>query len=384
MTISNMNTQIVEVTNSKEINDFIIFPLELYKNDDNFVFEPLELQKDFLSERKNPFFEHSGARFFLAKSGNKTIGRITSITNAIHNKTYNENTGFFGFFEVIDDYAIAKLLLDKVKEDQIALGFNKITGPVNFTTNDSCGILTSGFEIDPVFLMPYNKKYYADFLNRYGFKQLMDLSSYYLQYDILQPFFNRPVFKRIEEATAESKISIRQINFRDLDNDILQLRQIYNSSNTDNWGFVPLTEHEFTAMANDLKKLIPAKLILIAEKSNTVIGFIVALPDYNQVFKKIQSGKLFPFGFLKFLWYKRKISKARILILGVEKMHRNIGIDLILFKRITETLCSMGIFQAEACYVMGNNQKMNSVLRKMKADDFKKYRIYSYDLQPMS
>ena len=375
-----MRIQIVEAFNSKEMNDFITFPFELYKTDQNFVFEPLELQKDFFSKKKNPFFEHSDARFFLAQSGNKIVGRVASITNTIHNKTYNENAGFFGFFEVVDDYAIAKLLLDKVKEVQIENGFNKIIGPTNFTTNDSCGILTSGFEDDPVFLMPYNKAYYPDFLSRYGFEQLMDLSSYYLQYQNQQRFFNRPVFKHIEDKIAKDNIRIRQINYHNFENDIFKLRQIYNSSNTDNWGFVPLTGNEFTAMANDLKKLIPGNLILFAEKNNEVIGFVVALPDYNQVFKKIRSGKLFLFGFLKFLWYKQKINKARILILGVKRLHRNIGIDLVLYKKITENLVSIGIYEAEACFVMSNNQNMNSILHKMKADDFKKYRIYSYEL----
>ena len=158
-----MQIKIIEVKNNRELKAFISFPLKLYKTDQHFVFEPFMFQKDFFS-KKNPFFEHSEAQYYIAKSGNKIVGRIASITNSIHNKTYNEKTGFFGFFEVVEDYAVAKLLLDKVKEVQDANGFNRVIGPTNFTTNDSCGFLISGFDNDPVFLMPYNKPYYPDFL----------------------------------------------------------------------------------------------------------------------------------------------------------------------------------------------------------------------------
>jgi hypothetical protein len=378
-----MDIQVIKVTNSREMKKFINFPLDLYKSDQNFVFEPYLFQKVFFSE-KNPFFEHSKADYFLAISGSEVVGRIAAINNTVHNETYREKTGFFGFFEVIEDYEVAKQLLDRVVVEHTKNGFDRMVGTTNFSTNDSCGILISGFDIDPVILMPYNKSYYAGILEIYGLEKLMDLSSYSLENKSLEPFFSRSAVKRAEEKLKEYQIQIRPIDFKNFKTEITRLRHVYNSSNKDNWGFVPLNENEFEAMAKDLKRLLPASLVLLAEHKNDLVGFIVALPNYNQVFKKIKHGKLFPSGILKYLWYKRKIKSARIMILGVDESSRNKGVDLVLYKQITASLNKLGIYEAEACYVMANNQTMNSLLVKMGGKDLKKYRIYSFHLPAIS
>lgn len=373
-----MEIKIIEVGSNKELNQFINFPKILYQSDKNFVFEPVSMQKEFLSH-KNAFFDHSKATCFLAISNNKIVGRIASINNTIHNKIYDEKTGFFGFFETIENYEVAKLLLDKVVETNQANGFQKIIGPTNLTTNDSCGLLISGFNTPPVVMMPYNKDYYNDFMTKYGFIKEMDLASYFIGDQILtSPAFG-VLLKRISDKLIASDIKIRAINYKILAQEIIPLREVYNYSNKNNWGFIPLTENEFRKTAHQFSQFVPEKLILLVEKGKQLIGFVVALPDLNQVFSHIKSGKLFPFGFLKFLWYKRKINNSRILILGVIDEYRNQGIDIILYKKIQENLATMGIYHGEACYVLENNLKMNSIMKKIGGISVKKYRIYKFE-----
>ena len=373
-----MDIQIIKVSNRKELSQFINFPKELYQPDVNFVFEPTSMQKEFLS-RKNPFFEHSEATYFLARSNDKIVGRIASVINTVHNKVYGERTGFFGFFESVDNYEVTKLLLDKVVYSHLQNGFKKIIGPANFTTNDSCGMLISGFDWPPVVMMPYNKEYYNDFLTRYGFVKEMDLCSY----SISSMTFTLPSFARLEkrmsEKLAASGITIRPINYQRLDQEIIPFCEVYNRSNINNWGFIPLNEKEFRHTAYQFRQFVPEKLILIAEKEGKQVGFIVALPDLNQVFRHMKSGKLYPFGFLKFLWYKRKITNSRILILGILEEYRNMGIDIMLYIKIRENLAEAGIHQAEACYVMESNARMNSILSKIGGKSVKNYRIYKYE-----
>jgi ribosomal protein S18 acetylase RimI-like enzyme len=185
---------------------------------------------------------------------------------------------------------------------------------------------------------------------------------------------------RILARLHKDGISIRTLRFRDFESEINALVHVYNSSNAANPGFIPLTTREFRYMAKDLKALLPEKLILLAEKDKKIIGYLVALPDFNQVFRHIPSGKLFPAGFLKFTWYRRKIDNARILILGVMSEFRNRGIDIVLYSMIRENLRSMGINHCEASYVMENNARMNSILQKIGSRIGKTYRIYSLDL----
>jgi hypothetical protein len=372
--------EIREVKSKKEFRSFIQLPHWIYKDDPNYVPELFITQKAMFDRNKNPFFIHSKVDFFLAYKANQIVGRIALIRNNNHITHSGEKSGFFGFFDSIDNYNVAKALLDKATTWLNDEGLNCIIGPENFTTNDSCGTLISGFDSPPVVMMPYNKPYYNDFLERYGFIKEMDLSSYFLIDDkTLKSPSHEIVLKRINDNLRDSGITIRNINFKILDEEIKALREVYNQSNNDNWGFLPLSEVEFRLLALQLKQFVPEKMILIVEKEERQIGFIVAIPDLNQVLIHIKSGKLWPVGILKFLWYKRKINNARILILGVLDEFRNKGIDIVLYKRIQENLVNMGIYNAEACYVMENNLKMNSIMKKIGGRSLKKYRIYKFE-----
>ena len=371
--------EIVNVSNRSLLYQFILFPKGLYKSDANFIFEPVSMQKEFMST-KNPFFEHSSADYFLACSNGKILGRIAWIDNTVHNKIYNEKTAFFGFFESIEEYEVARSLFDKVVEISKAKGFTRLMGPTNFTTNDSCGILDSGFDQPPVIMMPYNKSYYKDYLSRYGFVKEMNLRSYHID----NKTFKTPHFtnleSRISGKLSAKGITIRTINYNKLDEEIIPFREVYNRSNLDNWGFIPLNEKEFQHTAHQLREFVPERLILIAEKENKQIGFIVALPDLNQVFSHMRSGRLLPLGFLKFLWYRRKISISRVLILGVLPEYRNLGLDILLYIQIQNNLSTLGIQHGEACYVMESNLKMNSIIGKLEGKCVKKYSIYRIGL----
>jgi len=367
---------ITKVGNKRQLKEFIRFPHLLYQDSKEYIPELDYNVRNLVSDR-NPFFEHSKAGFYLAKLNGELVGRIAFIENKQHNKFHKENVCFFGFFDVINDYEVAKALFDTVLKKSKEEAYNKIIGPTNLTTNDSCGILTKGFNQSPIILMPYNYPYYEVFMRRYGWVTANHLYSYDITSTSVNRFFESGLGKRILEMSTSTSIKIRQCNFQHFDEELEKLRKVYNASNMNNWGFVPMNEKEFRMMAKDLKLLIPPELILFAEFKDEVIGFMVAMPDFNYVFKKIKSGKLFPWGIIKFLWYKQKIKRARILILGVIDKYRGTGIDVQMYKKITQNLMSLNIHEAEACYVMSDNRIMNSVISKIGGDRNKEYTIFS-------
>ena len=372
--------KIREIKTKRGFRGFIQFPNTLYRNDPYYVPELYVSQKTMFDRKKNPFFTHSSVDFFLAYKAKQVAGRIALIRNNPHILRTGEKCGFFGFFESIDDFEVAKALFDKAVNWLGNEGLTSIIGPENFTTNDSCGMLISGYDMPPVVMMPYNKAYYCDFLVRYGFVKEMDLSSYLLINDsILRSPAVLKILERIGNNLEASGITIKTINYKTLDQEIIPLLGLYNKSNEDNWGFLPLTEQEFRRTAYQFRQFVPEKLILIVEKEKQPIGFILAIPDLNKVLNHMRSGKLWPFGILKFLWYKRKINNARILILGILEEFRNKGIDMLLYRKIQENLTSMGIYHGEAGYVMENNLKMKSILEKIGGKSIKKYRIFKFD-----
>ncbi len=368
---------IKEVTTGRDLKKFIDFPHRLYKSDANYVPELYLGQKFLFNKKKNPFFRHSKADLFLAVAEGEVVGRIAAIKNNNHNEYHRDKTGFFGFFDVIDDYNVAQALLERavawVKEE----GLTSIIGPMNFSTNESCGILINGYGSPPVIMMPYNKPYYAMFLEKYGFGKKIDLFAY--------DFSVSPVTEEtaklgesLDAKLAEEKITIRPIDFKNLKKEILQIREVYNAANEKNWGFVPLTEDEFTHMADDIKLATNAdpEYILVADHAGTIVAYLVTLPDLNMVFKKIRNGRLFPAGLFKLLYLKNRVKGLRIIILGVLEKYRFKGIEMSFFLHNYRNIVRKKYSYVEACYVLETNESMNRLMKKSNGTITKKYRIY--------
>jgi len=372
--------EIKEVKSKKDLKMFLEFPAFLYKGDPNYVQELYAVQRLMFNRKKYPFYTHSKADLFLAYRDKEVSGRIAVIRNNNHIFHTGEKCGFFGFFESVNDHEVSKALLDIAVSRIKSEGLTSIKGPENFTTNDSCGFLISGFDTPPVVMMPYNKVYYDDLMISYGFKKEIDLYSYLMENDnILASSSHELILKKYYDKLTSGGVTFRNINYKNLREEVIPFREVYNESNKGNWGFLPLTDREFRETAEMFEKFVPDKLMLFAEKDKRMIGFIVALPDLNQVFGHIRSGKLFPTGIFKYLYYRKKITKGRILILGILDEYRNKGVDLILYKKIQENLNSLGIYTAEACYVMENNKKMNSIIEKIGGVKVKEYRIYKLE-----
>ena len=373
-----MSVEIREVKTKRQLRDFIQFPHYIYRGDPNYV-PALYLSEKWILTHKNPFLNHSEIALFLAYKNTILVGRVASIYNKTHLSIYNDGTGFFGFFDAINDVEIAQALFNSSSHWLAKKGITRIMGPTNLTTNDSCGFLFEGFNKTPVVLMPYNFEYYNELCVQCGFVKEIDLFSYHIDGMAVSDKYAR-LLELSMENMASKGISIREVSSRDFDSDMARLRLVYNKCNENNWGFMPLDENEFRAMAKDLKMIAPLDLALLVEKEGEIIGFVIAVPDMNQALKHVKNGRLLPFGFIKVLWYKRKINNSRVLILGVLKQYSGRGIDLVMYQKIKEAVYKRQIFSAEACYVLESNKNMNTILQKIEGKLIKKYRIYSRDL----
>lgn len=371
---------IVKVKNKKGLRQFINFPHQLYMDQPNYISELNMTLKNRLSYR-NPFLKHSEIALYLAKESEKgkTLGRIAAIYNKTHLEKHNDSCGFFGFFDCIDDEEVAKLLVNQASNWLRLKGLKYLVGPTNLTMNESCGILCKGYEFPNQINMPYNYPYYNDLLEACGLINAIDLLAYeIIDRPTLEKYSN--IMQRAEKRLYMQDIQIRATSPKTYTKDINSLRSAYNKFNEGNWGFMPLNKLEFEYLASDLKSIMPYDLALIAEKESKVIGYIVAVPDFNQVLKKIPNGKLFPFGILKILKYKKAINSSRVMLIGVDEKYRGTGLDLVLYKRITNALYKHNIFRCEASYIMSTNKTMNSLLVKIGGLPIKQYKLYKKPL----
>jgi GNAT superfamily N-acetyltransferase len=330
-----------------------------------------------LSRTKNPFFEHAQAEYFIAERDGVVVGRIAAISNRLHNETHGDRVGFFGFFESIDDQAVADALLATAADWCRALGHDVLRGPASFSVNDECGLLVDGFDSPPTLMMPHNPRYYIALLERAGFTKAKDLWVY--QGGSEKRYV--PVPERLARATElirqRQAITLRALNMKNFEGEVERIKELYNSAWEKNWGFVPMTEHEIDHLAEQFKPVVIPELVPMAEKDGKLIGFGIALPDLNVVFRKNRSGRLFPM-ILKLLWAlkAKRIRRARILLLGVLPEHQGKGIDAMLYHWIWTKSGERGIYWGEAGWILEDNPAMNAGLEKMTFRVYKTYRLY--------
>ena len=368
--------EIVPVKTGRDLIKFIKFPFKLYKNDPYWVAPLLIEQKKFLNPQKNPYFEHSEVQLFLAYKDNKLAGRISAQTNVQHNETHNDKIGFFGFFESINDQEVTDHLIDTAVEWLKTKGCDTIRGPMSFSVNDECALLIGPFDSSPMVMMPYNPHYYKTLLENTGLKKVMDIYAYYI------PVKKPPerLVKLAEKIEKRGKFTVRSLktkNKKKLKNDIAMIFNIYEKAWKNNWGYVPMSAKEFDLLVDSIMPIIRPEFVFIAEADGKAVGFSVTLPDYNYILKKIK-GRLFPFGWLKYIIYKNKIPGLRVPIMGVLEKYKNRGIDVVFYYRSFKTAFEHKnpYRDAEFSWVLETNKIMNRISKSLTAEIYKTYRIF--------
>lgn len=363
----------------KLLKKYIDYPHELYADDPQYVPELYMAQKDMFSRKKNPFFEHAEVESFLAEKDGKTVGRISAILNHNYNEYHKCTVGFFGFFDVVNDYDVAKTLLDTAVAWCRNKGCDAILGPTNFSTNDTAGILIDGYHEPAKIMMSYNKPYYRDLVEQYGFEKDIDLYAYILYTDKASEKSIR-LAQSLEERLNRQGIIFRNINLKNFKSEVAAIREIYNDAWANNWGFVPWTDAELDHLAKELKLIANSNWIYMAEDKGKPIGFGLTLHDVNEVTKTFKKGRLLPFNVIKLLLKKNKTRFVRILALGVKNEYRRKGIEAIFFAKNILQARKENVVAGEVSWVLENNIEMNVSAKKLNSELYKTYRIYKYNL----
>lgn len=366
--------RIEHVDSKARLKLFIDFPHTLYKDDPNYVPELFIAQRDLLSKGKHPFHDHSVVELFLAYRDQELVGRIAAILNNNHNTFNKTSDGFFGFFDVVEDVAVASALIDKAAEWLTAKGATTMIGPVNFSTNETCGILIEGFDAPPYAMMTYNKPYYEPLLKQLGFNKKVDLLAHRFAGEQGD---TKPIrmLNMLTQRLNKNGVYLRKANLKNFTEEVKSIHGVYNTAWDKNLGFVPMTEKEFEYLAKDLKMVLDPDFLLVAEHNGKIIGFALAIPNINQALINVKRGRLLPFGIFKLLLGLRKVRSVRIIALGVIEGYRKMGIEACFYASFIEAYRRKKYTAAEASWVLEENHLMNHAIQQMEAVPYKKYRI---------
>lgn len=381
--MSSASLIVKRVETSREWKEFYNLPFQIYRGDPYWVPPLLSTVKDLLDVNANPFFRHAVMCPLIALREGKVVGRVVGVIDEVHNRFHEEKKAFFGFFESIDDSGVARALLDQVKTWAKEWGMDEIRGPCNPSTNHECGLLVEGFEDPPQIMMAYNPRYYERLLQENGFQKTKDLHAFEIRHDSQ---FDERLVRHNERLRQKSQITFRPVNLKKMDDEINLMAEIYNDAWEKNWGFVPMNFEEFRHSAKDLKMICDPEIILIGYVRGEPAGFSIALPDFNQVLKRIPSGKLFPTGLIKILWYlhgpfrRKVINRGRIVTLGVRRKFMNAGLGALFYQENFNRMPKQGYYTGEASWILEDNIPMQKAAKLMGGRLIKVYRLYDASL----
>jgi GNAT superfamily N-acetyltransferase len=377
-----VSVEVRPVATKRDLMRFIKLPWRLYRNEPNWVPPLVSERKKFLDRAKNPFFEHAEAEYFLAWREGEPVGRICAHVDRNLNEFQGNDWGLFGFFEAEDDPAVARALLEAAEGWLHARGRGRMVGPMDFTTNDECGLLVEGYERRPMILQGWHHPYYGPLLEGYGLGKAMDLYMWELRLDKIEEEggFHPMIQAAAKKVTEEHGVTIRTMRKRDFEAELGRFLEVYNAAWERNWGFVPLNEAEVRHYAKDLKPILDRKWAWIAERDGEVLGAALSLPDVNVALAHM-NGRLLPVGWAKFLWWKRKIDGCRVFALGVKPEYQHLGIAAAFYiEHIREAAEPGGIWWGEMGWILETNEPMNRAMEGMGGKIVKRYRIFEKPL----
>jgi hypothetical protein len=361
--------------NSRDILRFLNVSYEIYRRDPYWVAPLLmDLKKVFTDE--NPLFQHARMQLWVARKGGRDVGRIAGIVDDHYNKSASKKSAFFGFFESVDDSAVShrlcEVLLDWARQQNLQV----VQGPMNPTTNDECGLLIEGFDSSPVFMMTYNPRYYVSLIEAEGFGKAKDLLAFHIDLSTIPMDRLGRIAAKVRQRNPD--LVFRPIRRKTLDQDIIKVKEVYNSAWEQNWGFVPMTDPEVDFMAKRLKPLLMEGLIWLVEAGSEPVGFLLALPDYNPAMQPLRGHIATPklLGFLPYLFGWKRPTRTRVLTLGVKEKYRSKGLESAMLIEGLKVGFDAGVRESEASWILEDNVMMCRVIEAIGGRAYKKYRIY--------
>lgn len=368
----------VETAQSRRQRDtFVRFPWQIYRHDPYWVPPLMWERKQFIHPAKHPFYRHGTAVQLLATHNGEPVGRIQASDDPHYNAEHGTNLGCFGMFECIDDPQVAGALLDAAAAWLAARGRDRIMGPIDYSTNYSCGLLIDGFDTPPRVMMNHNPPYYAGLLGAWGLEKVKDLYSWWFDdpHDMIELWKSKA-----ERLGQRSGISIRSLDPRRFEQELETVKAIYNEAWQRNWGFVKMTDAEIRHFGKLLLTVAVPEMLLVAEVDGNPAGLSLSLPDLNEALKPL-NGRLtrfgLPLGLLRLRRGLKQVRSCRLFTLGVMEAYRRRGVaEMLILKSLDYAKNVIGFTGAELGWTLEDNDLINRTIEAVGGEHYKTYRIY--------
>jgi ribosomal protein S18 acetylase RimI-like enzyme len=358
---------------------FVDLPFRLFGSDPEWIPPLRQSVRDRISPR-HPSTEHQRNRLWMAYRDSRPVGRIAACVDEKFNDYHGEVWAWVGFFECADDPAAAAALFDAAWGWAAEQGMRTCLGPASFTTNDEIGLLVEGREHPPAFLTPHDPAYYEKLWAGAGWEPAMDLWGW--RFGPRIPRLSERQQAVLDRLARRGSFRVRSASMSDFDAEVHRFFDVYNAAWSRNWGFAPMTSAEVSHLAKALKPIADPDLALFVETpAGETVAAALAVPDISQALAGIRDGRLLPLGWLRLLAAQRRISSARILLLGVRPEYETRAVGPLLYSALIERLAAKpSMRSAEASWTLATNDKINKAVSALGATHHKTWRLYEHRL----
>ena len=361
------------------LQEFLRFPWRLYRQDPYWVPPLLPEQRKFLDPRRGPFFEIGEAQYFLAYRQGEPVGRISAHLNRRHDEYHGAETGFWGFFEAIQDQEVANALFEAAAAWLRQRGRSRLVGPLNFSIYDEMGLLIEGFDSMPAMFQTHNPPYYADLVASWGFRKAMD----WVALKITDRKVDVPAMeRRLDDILTKQKVTLAPYNPRELARRAEEVFQLFNEAWSVNWGHVPLSRQQFDHLLHEVKPLLRPELVHMLLDGDKLVGFGIVLPDLNPVVQQL-NGSLGLWGKLRLLYAAKfaPIRKVRAMVIGIAQPYQLKRLNYAIFLRtyiylIKHTPCDFADFSL----IPENLRHWIKVIQAFGGQPYKTFRVFEREI----
>jgi GNAT superfamily N-acetyltransferase len=369
----------------RRLRKFVSVPWHIYRGDPHWT---PPLRGELLGSRvlgltglltpAHPYHRDAEVTHFLARSGATLLGRVSASINRRFNAYHTMNLGFFGFFESVPDYAVTEGLLDSARAWLAARGVAAMRGPggySNATHESHQAVLVHGFDTPPTVELTHNPPYYREFFERYGLRKVKDYHAYWVA-----P--SQAVDPRLERLMAavrgRRRIETRPLDMRRLRSEVQQIVRIYNEAWAANWGFLPVTDDEASALAKSLKMIADPDLIRFAYVEGESAGVIGAIPDPNVALRPRWNPvlDLDLVRALRLVSRRGRIRTARVMFFGICPPYRKLGVDAVLLHEVFTVAWEKGYRAGEASMLLEDNDLILRETATLGGALYKTWRVY--------
>jgi hypothetical protein len=363
------------------VNDFIEFPHRLYSKDPNWVPAMRSDMERTLDPDQHPFYRSGQAAFFLAAREGEVLGRIAAIENQRYNQVNGTRTGFFTYFECVDDPGVSRALFEAAFSWMRRLHLELVIGPKGLLPGDGNGLLIRGFRHFPAMGIAYNPDYYQALVEAAGFHKATDYYSGYLTSSYRLPERFHRVVEQVKERHGyhvkrfRTKEELRRL--------VPELRDVYNASFRGSFsgpiGFVPLTDEEIQLIAKRLLSLAQPDLIKLVFQRDQLIGFLFAYPNIGRAIRRAR-GRVWPLGWLHMMMGLRTTRSLDVNGIGILPEHQGRGANGVLYVELEKTIKGTRFEHADMVQVREENMKSLAEAEALGVNWYKTHRLYRHEL----